>query len=362
MKRKKAALYDPYLDVLGGGERYILSILKELEEFGYDPFIFWDSDLTNDISKQLNIQFNSPLQFYPNIFRGKSGLLKKLSMLNGIDILLYVTDGSYFFSPAKKTFIYCMVPQRSLYPSNIVNKAKTANAKFITHSYFVRDVLKQWGTNSTVLYPYLSQDFMNTEVQHGNKDKIIISVGRFFEHLHSKRHDITIELYKKLKQKSALFDDYKLVIAGGLKKEDSDYFNKLQFMADNDKSITLVPNISYAELLKLYNSAEYYWHMAGYGVDQKIHPEQVEHLGITPLEAMASGCITFCYNAGGLKELIADGKTGFLFTDETELFNKIISVHTDAGKKAAIVDNAKSFIPDTFSKNSFNRQVKNLIT
>ncbi len=40
MKRKKAALYDPFLDVMGGGEKHILSILKVLEEKGFEIHIF----------------------------------------------------------------------------------------------------------------------------------------------------------------------------------------------------------------------------------------------------------------------------------------------------------------------------------
>jgi hypothetical protein len=43
---KKAALYDPYLDVMGGGEKHILSILQVLEHEGYEANVFWDHDLT----------------------------------------------------------------------------------------------------------------------------------------------------------------------------------------------------------------------------------------------------------------------------------------------------------------------------
>lgn len=361
MKRKKAALYDPYLDVLGGGERYILSILQELEETGYDPHIFWDIDLTESIRTQLNIKFSSSIKFYPNIFRKKHGFFKKLSELKSFDIFLYVTDGSYFYSTAKKNYIYCMVPQKKLYPSNFATKIKTSNAQFITHSYFVQDFLKRWGIDSQVLYPFLDSVFTDIPATSLKKEKIIISVGRFFQHLHNKKHDVTIELYKKLKQKSKLFKDYKLIIAGGLKKEDTDYFNKLKDLAHDDSSISLIPNISHTELIDLYKRATIYWHMAGYGVDENKHPDQVEHLGITPLEAMAASCITICYNAGGSKELIVDGKNGFLFQNEDELFEKVIAVAEDPEQQKTIKKNAKEFISEHFTKSVFKEHVKKII-
>ncbi len=360
MKRKKAALYDPYLDVLGGGERYILSILHELEEIGYEPHIFWDSNLSEDIKKLLNIQFKS-LNFRPNLFQKKQGFFKKLSELKTFDIFLYVTDGSYFYSTAGKTYIYCMVPQKILYPASIAHKIKTANSKFITHSYFVQEWLKKWGIESKVLYPFLDSAFIDIPIDSLKKEKIIISVGRFFKHLHAKRHDVTIQMFKKLKTKSPAFADYKLVIAGGLKKEDTDYFEELQSMANDDDSISLIPNISHIDLIDLYKKATIYWHMAGYGIDETKHPDQVEHLGITPLEAMSAGCITFCYNAGGSKELIEDGLNGYLFKSEEELFDKSIAIVGDETKQQTIRKQAKTFVTTHFKEEIFKQQIKKII-
>ncbi len=49
---KKACLYDPYLDTLGGGELHVLSIMQVLDSFGYEVSIFWDKDLTKQIEKK----------------------------------------------------------------------------------------------------------------------------------------------------------------------------------------------------------------------------------------------------------------------------------------------------------------------
>ena len=47
-KIKRVALYDPYLDTLGGGEKHILSILEVFAEQGYEVNIFWDKNLTKE--------------------------------------------------------------------------------------------------------------------------------------------------------------------------------------------------------------------------------------------------------------------------------------------------------------------------
>ncbi len=358
MKRKKIALYDPYLDVMGGGERYLLALLKELISHDYEPYIFWDSNVTSEIKTKLNIHFETSVQFIPNIFRQSLNPIAKLSLLKNFDVFLYVTDGSYTISSAKKTYVYCMVPNKKLYHMPWQNKLKTFNTKFITHSYFVKDWLNSQHINSEVLYPYLDDSFINLSKEKNYKKNIIISVGRFFPHLHSKRHDKTIEIFKTLKKQSPLYNNYKLIIAGGLKNEDTAYFQHLQTLKQDDSSIELIPNIPFNQLLDLYRTAHIYWHMTGYGVDDKIHPELVEHLGISPLEAMAARCITFCYNAGGSKEIVTDGVNGFLFSNEVELFEKMNNLNE---KKTEIIQaNAVDYIKQNFRKEIFSNNVEKI--
>lgn len=69
---KRAALYDPYLDTLGGGEKHILSILKALQDEDYEVSIFWNKNLQNQIENRFRLQFSSRLKFLPNVFARKS--------------------------------------------------------------------------------------------------------------------------------------------------------------------------------------------------------------------------------------------------------------------------------------------------
>ncbi len=352
IKKIKVGMYDPFLDTLGGGEKYILSIMDVFAELGYEINIIWNKNLTQEIKNRFSLQSIKRLKFLP---------LKTLKGLQTFDYFFYVTDGSYFFSGAKKNFIYAMIPDKKLYSKNLINRLKLINYQFITHSVFTQKWLSKFGTKSEVIMPYLDSKLINQSINFEKKEKIILSVGRFFSHLHSKKQDLMIKTFKDLKNKSKEFIDYKLVLAGGLMKEDQEYFESLKKLADNDSSIIFKPNISLYELYRLYGLSTFYWHFTGLGVDEEKNPEQVEHFGITPLEAMASGCLTFCYKAGGPKEMIENNDNGFLFSDSNELIDKMIEVNSDKLLKEKIIKNGKQFVKENFSYEVFKEKIKKLL-
>ncbi len=159
---KKIGLYDPYLDVLGGGEKYLLQMLASCEEMGYEPTIFWNDDLESEIEKRLNITFKS-LTFEKNIFIDKSiNSFQRFLRLKQLDVFLYISDGSYFFSGAHRNIVHAMVPRRDLYLASSFNRVKHLNWKFVANSYFTQSHLNTWGIDSTVLYPYLDTNFINS--------------------------------------------------------------------------------------------------------------------------------------------------------------------------------------------------------
>jgi len=120
----KAAIYDPYLDTLGGGERYCLSVAEILSQNGYEVDIFWSGDqdiliraqdrfaldlstvkLVPDIfgltKKRIElIEENLPENFHsrpaPNrdVFSRVKKFLNKRKVLSNYDFLFYLSDGS----------------------------------------------------------------------------------------------------------------------------------------------------------------------------------------------------------------------------------------------------------------------------
>ena len=359
MKRKTAALYNPYLDTLGGGEKHILSILKVLESRGYQISIFWDHDLRKETANRLNVSFQN-ITFLPNIFSKKHSIIEKLKALKSFDLFFYIPDGSYFFSSARRNYIFAMVPTKTILPHRLLDFIKIWNYKWIANSPFTKKWFSEQHIQTDVITPCIEDDFVSTDILTIEKEPIILSVGRFFKHLHGKKQHIAIDAFRNIKKNNPLLHNFKLILAGGLKNEDQAYFAELQSYTKQDPSICFKPNISFQELLSLYRKATFYWHFTGYGVDEKNHPEQVEHMGITPLEAMAMGCLTFCYRAGGPTYFIKEGINGFLFSSIEELSTKTITIMNSEHNRI-ITQNAHMYVKEHFGYNAFKNTVRDTL-
>lgn len=343
---KKALLYNPYLDVLGGGERHVLSMMNVIAEAGYSVDIAWDdTTILDKIHTHLDIKVDA-FTCIPNVFR-ENNSHKRNGVTANYDIFIYVTDGSYFVSKAKQNYIFAMYPLKSLYTWTPLTWLKLRNYAIIANGDFTADRVRDWLKREThVLYPYIDTQFFQHNPQ---KAKTIMSVGRIFQHLHSKRHDIVIDAFIKLKNDYDEFKDFNLEVIGGLKKEDEEYLTSLQKMTEGRSDITFHVNISYDQLRSKYASAMFYWHAGGFDIDEDLHPESVEHVGITPLEAMASGCVTFCYDAGGPKRYIDNGRTGYLYSSIDDLIYKTHTAFQGLQKTDDIVQSAQAYVSEHFS-------------
>ncbi|MFZ2206699.1 MAG: glycosyltransferase family 4 protein [Microgenomates group bacterium] len=353
MKRKTVGLYTPYLDVMGGGEKHILSILKVFDEAGYNVVIFWNTNLSFDIQNKLKLSFHN-LRFDKDL--RNMTFVEKAKKIAPLEWLFYVTDGSYFFSPAKQTAVFCMVPDKKLYHMSPINSIKTTNSHFIANSHFTAQNLHSWGIRSSVLYPYISEELFQDTTPY--KKPMILTVGRFFKHLHAKKQDKLIQSFLKFHE---IHPEYELVLAGGVKKEDEEYVEELK-NAYRHHSVHFRTNISFSDLQQLYKDASFYWHFTGLDIDPVTHPYQVEHLGITPLEAMASRAIPFCYNAGGPREIIDSGKNGFLFKSEYELLQQMNYVINSSVLQTHLRESAYQFVHKSFRYNTFAHHVRKLFS
>jgi len=61
----------------------------------------------------------------------------------------------------------------------------------------------------------------------------------------------------------------------------------------------------------------------GIDVDENKYPTLLENFGMAPVEAMAHGCVPVVLNKGGYKETVENGKSGFLFNNESEAIEKL---------------------------------------
>ena len=102
----KVGIYNPYLNILGGGERYAMALAEYLSNKGYEVDIFWnDKAIKSKIEKQLDINLNR-VNFVEDIFYSRRNLLERWRITRKYDVIFYLSDGSIPFC-LEKEIIFC---------------------------------------------------------------------------------------------------------------------------------------------------------------------------------------------------------------------------------------------------------------
>lgn len=305
-KRLTIGIYSPYFEILGGGERYLLAIAEFLSK-EENVFLHASPEIKEKAKKMFHIDLRN-VSFMP------SGEFR----LPSYDVFFYMTDGSIFFPKGKKNFLMVQSPAHCP-PNSFLNKLKLRKWHILCYSKFMQSIIKtRLGRTSTIFSPPINTDIFN--VLESEKENIILTVGRFFSHLHNKKQGVLLEQFKK--HHKQYFLNWKLIIAGGLTDKGGEGIVKKLSKVSKGFPIQIVVNPSFTRLVELYKRAKIYWHATGFGEDLAQFPEKAEHFGITTLEAMAAGNVPIVFNGGGQRDIVSDGKNGFLWEKQEELIEK----------------------------------------
>lgn len=316
-------MYDPYLDTLGGGERYFLSLAEYLLENDFQVDILWDQPNNQELIKTAEVRFGLDLKKLFFIDK-PSGLVKKFLLEKDYDFIFWISDGSIPFLFGKNNVLHQQVPFHNVKGKSLTNRIKLKRINHVVcNSKFTKNFIDiEYGVDSMVVYPPI--DVLS--FTPGKKEKVILSVGRFSNLLQAKRQDILIEVFKRIVSDG--LQGWKLVLAGGTDVGGRDYFKELE------RSAKLFPiefeeNCSFEKLKTLYSKASLYWHAAGYNINEQMEPQKVEHFGMTTVEAMAAGCVPVVMEKGGQKEIVKEGENGYLWLTEENLIDKTIKIIED---------------------------------
>ncbi len=311
----RVAVYDPYLDTLGGGEKYILAICSNYLKNGHSVDIIFDKDINlSEVKKRFNLPLDG-INFV-KINLNALRLLAKYKFLRKYDHYLHLSDGSVPIPMSSKNYIHFQVPFSKIKPS-ILDKIKLKLFdSVIVNSKFTKKVIDHtYSVNSVVLYPPV------TLFKSSRKKNIILSVGRFDAVLNSKRQDILIEAFKILSKKNKHLSLY---LIGGISDQDALYLDKLKSQAKGYK-IKFFPNLGFTDLSKIISESKIYWHATGFGCKES-DPEYFEHFGISILEASSSGTVPVVYDGGGPKEYIFEKDNGLFFSTPEILSSKTLNL------------------------------------
>src|SRR5579859_6870882 len=112
----KICLYSPYVPKhVGGGEKYFFDVAKVLADEGHDVSVgvhetdFDPVKIRAKYEKFLNYSL-SAVQFISTPIGTSANFLQKLFWTKLFDVFYYATDGSLFFSLAKKNIVHIQIP------------------------------------------------------------------------------------------------------------------------------------------------------------------------------------------------------------------------------------------------------------
>ena len=352
----KIGIFDPYLDTLGGGEKYILTIAECLSK-NHDVHIFWDD---NGIRQKAEERFTldlSHVTLTKDIFSKKSGIIRRFSETRKYDLIIYLSDGSVPTVFSRRLFLHFQFPTEWVNASSHYERVKLLRVnKILCNSQFTKSYIeKRFDKECDVLYPPVDVEHSYTKT---DKENIILSVGRHTrpKGIDFKKHAMMVEAFKLIAKK---YKDWKLVILTNNLPEDAVHVDELEASVE-DFPIEILRDTPRKDVLSFFKKAKIYWHAAGYGEDIALNPELFEHFGIVTVEAMNMGAVPVVFNGGGQKEIVKNGRSGYLWQTEEDLIEKTEFLMTHESDRKML---AKQAFEDSlrFDKRRFCQLLNELI-
>lgn len=350
----KIGIFDPYLDTLGGGEKYIFSICKCLSN-NHDVYLFWDDNLILSKATERFGLTTKNIKLTKDIFSSKPFLPKRILETKKYDTFFYISDGSIPILLSRNNILIFQFPVNWVNGKIFSTKLKLKRIKYvICYSDFVKKFIDKTFSVDTIVLPPLVESVKKRDIK---KENFILTVGRFTKAVNTKKQEVLIDTFKRLCDKG--LSGWEFFIIGSVLPSDKNYIEELKDRSKN-YPIKILDNVSFDNLEDYYNKAKIYWHAAGFGEDLEKHPEKAEHFGISTVEAMSAGAVPIVFNGGGQPEIIQNNINGFLWGTKEEL-EKITTGLISDEKNLSKISIESEKRAKYFAGNKFCGQVNKLI-
>jgi glycosyltransferase involved in cell wall biosynthesis len=373
---KRVCVYTPFWSTFGGGEKYTLALAEALSQL---PEISVTLLSTNSAIDKADLERFSHINLQAVDYRVCPSLAQLRQTTRGAEVFLCLSNVKRVKSFAQRHVQLLQIPYGRISATSILGKtfrgrlgesakdfyrmvllsfSRSKADLVIANSKFVSDTLaRNFGIESRVLYPPI-QDFL---LEGFSRKQIILSVGRFFARLYNnKRYNVLTEAFRRVCRSDLQGWEYHIV---GNASTDRATQKMLRSLTEKNKGYPVFfhVNCAFGLLHQLYNEAAIFWHAAGYDVEEELHPENVEHFGMTTVEAMSAGCIPVVVKKGGQKEIVLDGINGFSWSTMDELIGRSVEIAQSHVPLAEIRKNARKRFED-FSTDRFRRRAIELLS
>lgn len=349
-KKKKLAIYHPWIYLKGGAERLILDIVTKSD---YDWTVFthhFDRENTFPGYKDLDLVELPRVSVNRNYSRVRNAALKIMTTkadLKDYDLLVVMSEGvgDYFVfrNNDLPSVCLCLTPLKIIHDrysrQRYLEDNRGVFLKYAVSSMifniFDRMAWKHYKkvicisneVKNRVLNARLAPEEKIEVLYPGVDFGEIESIPKYYKYffipgriMWQKNIELGIEAFKKF-QETAENKNFKLIIAGMVDSKSVSYYQKLKKLCSDNKNIEFVENPHDGHLFDLYKKCYC-----------MLFTSLNEDWGIVPLEAMAFGKPVISVNRGGPKESIIDGRTGFLVEPEPEkMLEKMLLLAGDIG-------------------------------
>jgi glycosyltransferase involved in cell wall biosynthesis len=339
-RRPSMAIYDHTLHMIGGGEKYGCTMAQALQDdfditlIAHKPVTlaqlmeWYDIDLSRCRVKIM------PLDFFDKTDLGLINPELVSARTENPFLAVSRESGNYdfFINNSMLEMVYplsnislfvCHFPERPRGAYFYTNHYQ----HLIYNSHYTAEWIEKKWHISPQHHIYPPVDMEPDSRATARKEKIILSVARF-ESGGSKQQAEMIAAFQRLLAKAKDYlQGWRLILCGG-SSVPNPYLGKIQdtLRAQPGLPVELKINIPLNELKQLYSRSAIFWHFCGLG---QSNPAQVEHFGMSTVEAMQNGCLPIVFNGGGQREIVEQGISGFRFDSTRELFDLTMKVIND---------------------------------
>ncbi len=354
----KIGIYDPYLDDLGGGEKYMMTLAECLSK-EHNVSVFWDNKTDLLVLKERFSLDIAKITLAKNIFSKSTPFFERVLASRQYDAIILLSDGSIPFLLSKKLYIHIQQPLKQFEKGSLKDTLKLFRVtQFFSNSLYTKSFInRRFNLRTSVIYPPVE-----AKPKEVKKQNNILHVGRFRVKNVGvddyKKQQVMINAFKHMVDKG--LTNWQFIVATSVREQDLDEFNRVKKSTEK-YPIQFLVNKKNDELWEAYSKAKIYWHASGFGENLTLHPEFAEHFGISTVEAMCAGAVPVVINAGGQKEIVRENENGMLWETIAELQAKTRRLIDDEKLLGRLSEEAKKSRL-RFSKEMFCRNIQGLIT
>lgn len=354
------AVMSPFPLTHGGGERYLLASALAMSKDHHTAFVAPD-EYSNlrlwTLLHELNLDEELAHKLYTLPEALWQSKFTQNFMLMGNELLPSRAP------TAEHNLYHCQFP----FPVELSNVAGQERATYlkgyqgiVVNSEFTRDSYAEAARALGLETPDIHVVYPPVQLLNGAKKKIskepmILNVGRFHPHGHSKRQDVVLKGFLEARKKNPTLMNWKLVFCGMVPNEPA----ALKFYEHLCKEIENEPNIeinlapSRRALEDIMYRSSIFVSATGFGVTDPAQNHLCEHFGITVVEAASAGCIPVVYNRGGPADISKVLGADFTFGTLDEMVEQLgaaAEMATDKEIGKTMRQNAEVFSSTAFKQ------------